>query len=260
MGVCHGIFSALYIAVLPAPLQWVIALSEYGVYGGLHPDTYVHYHPLPARPVSRAGMAAVALLALLLSAVAALQVDRCLDVNFGLSQCGNYTPQLGVNHCGELDQTVSGLESVFNGAAGLDIPPEFFQARGFLRVLAFVETRDGRNWTSCESGGIWNVDYTALDGCFRDFFDIQLILLSATQPLTRNDYDCPANSAFGAALLMLCNMRRSGGYSSAAAAAANLPTEPDSFPSFYARYYCHPDCKESEAEERFTAGMQCKST
>ena len=205
-------------------------------------------------------MAASVVLALLLSAVAALQVDSCPDVTNGLSQCGNYTPQLGVNHCGELDQTVSGLESVFNGAAGLDIPPAFFQATGFLRVLAFVETRDGRNWTSCESGGIWNVDYLALDGCVQELLDILLILLSATQPLSRNDYDCPANSAFGAALLMLCNMRRRGGYSSDAAAAADLPTEPDSFPSFYARYYCHPDCNESEAEGRFTAGMQCKST
>ena len=113
-------------------------------------------------------MAAIVLLALLLSALAALQVDSCPNVTnscenakSGLSQCESYTPQLGVNHCGELDQTVSGLESVFNGA-GLDIPPAFFQAKGFLRVLAFVETRDGRNWTSCQCGGIWNVDHTAL--------------------------------------------------------------------------------------------------
>ena len=201
-------------------------------------------------------MAAIALLALLLSAVAALQVNSCSDVNSGLSPCESYTPQFDVNHCSELDQTVSGLESVFDGAVGLDIPPAFFQTRGFLRVLAFVETRDGHNWTSCESGGIWNVDYTTLDGCVQQSFDIQHILLSATHLFTRGDYDCPANSAFGAALLMLCNMRRSGGYSSAADAAANLPTEPDSFPSFYASYYCHPDCNESEAEERFTAGMQ----
>ena len=203
-------------------------------------------------------MAAIALLALLLSVLAALQVDSCLDVTNGLSQCESYTPQLGVNHCSELDQTVSGLESVFNGA-GLDIPPAFFQSRGFLRMLAFVETRDGRNWTSCESGGIWNVDYTTVFDCIQQFFDITNIFSSATRSLNferPGDCDCPANSAFGAALLMLCNMRRSGGYSSAAAAAAHLPTEPDSFPSFYARYYCHPDCKESEAEERFTAGMQ----
>ena len=49
---------------------------------------------------------------------------------------------------------------------------------------------------------------------------------------------------------------RSDVYPSAAAAAADLPTEPHSFPSFYASYYCHPDCNESETEERFTAGMQ----
>ena len=201
-------------------------------------------------------MAAIALLALLLSVVAAFQVDSCPDVTTGLSPCESHTPQLGVNHCSELDQTVSGLEGVFDEAEGLDIPPAFFQAKGFLRVLAFAETRDGRNWTSCENGGIWKVDYTALDDCVQQSFDIQLILLSATSPLTRSDYDCPANSAFGAALLMLCNMRRSVVYSSAAAAAANLPTGPDSFPSFYASYYCHPDCNESEAEERFTAGMQ----
>ena len=167
-------------------------------------------------------MDAIALLALLLSALAAFQVDSCPDVTTGLSQCGNYTPQLGVDHCSELDQTVSGLEGVFDGA-GLDIPPAFFQATGFLRILAFAETRDGRNWTSCNSGGIWNVDHAALDGCFWDFFDIHLILLSATGALYLHpgDYDCPANSAFGAALLMLCNMRRSDVYSSAAAAAAN---------------------------------------
>ena len=82
------------------------------------------------------------------------QVHNCPDVSNGLSQCESYTPQLVVNHCGELDQTVSGLESVFNGAAGLDIPPAFFQAKGFLQMLAFVETRDGCNWTSCDSGGI----------------------------------------------------------------------------------------------------------
>ena len=45
-------------------------------------------------------------------------------------------------------------------------------------------------------------------------------------------------------------------YTNVYAAAADLPTERDSFPSFYARYYCHPDCDESEAMEKFSDGMQ----
>ena len=204
-------------------------------------------------------MVAFVVLAILLAAADFLQVNGlgCSEVNIGVSQCSrDYAPELGVSHCGELDHTVSSLESVFHDA--VNIRPAFFQARGFLRVLAFLETRDGRNWTSCEEGGIWNVDYASLDRCLQSFSDILGIFASATSAfsLGRADYDCPANSAFGAVLLMLCNMNASGGYPTVAAAAADLPTEPDSFPSFYARYYCHPSCSESEAMEKFTAGMQ----
>ena len=206
-------------------------------------------------------MTLVAVLALLLCVVdLSLQADqcsRCTTTTTGLMQCRSYTPELGISHCGELDQTVNSLESAFGDAA--PIPPAFFGAKGFLRVLAFVETRDGRNWTCCENGGIWKVDYESLHQCAQSFSDIQVIIASATGAFgiqSSADYDCPINSAFGAVLLMLCNMVSSTIYRNVTAAAADLPTGPDSFPSFYARYYCHPSCSESEAMEKFTVGMQ----
>ena len=218
-------------------------------------DTPVHYLNCSLVRLNR--MVALVVLTILLAAADFLQVDgrSCSNVFTGVGQCRRgYVSELGVSHCRELDHTVSSLESVFV----LNIRPAFFQARGILRELAFVETRDGANWTSCDDGGIWKVDYASLDRCLQSFADIQGIFASATGAfgLARADYDCPANSAFGAVLLMLCNMVNSGDYPNVTAAAADLPTEPDSFPSFYASYYCHPSCSESEAMEKFTAGMQ----
>ena len=69
-------------------------------------------------------------------------------------------------------------KNVFSDA-GLSIPPARFAARGFLRLLAFVETKDGSNWNFCVDGGIWNVDYQSLDQCSQSF-NIGLIIHSAT--------------------------------------------------------------------------------
>ena len=54
--------------------------------------------------------------ALLLGVVdLSLQADQgpsCSTITTGLRQCRSYTSELGISYCGELDQTVNGLESV----------------------------------------------------------------------------------------------------------------------------------------------------
>ena len=209
-------------------------------------------------PLDRLRRMLVVLLALVLSAV---QTDGrgCANCNYvyrGLLPCRGYLPELNTSHCGELDQIVSGLQSVFRDANLSSIPSVFFEAGGFLRVLAFVETRDGGNLACCEDGGIWNVDPARLSRCSGSFFAIFLSATDEIGDLQVADYDCPANSAFGAVLLMLCNVIHTNNYTNVATAAADLPTERDSFPSFYARYYCHPNCNESEAVKRFNDSMQ----
>ena len=220
------------------------------------------YKPVPVvnRP-GRMHVKLVVVLAFLLCALElSLQADTCAEcytASSGLiNQCRNIIPNSNFSLCSELDQIVSELEGVFR-SIGLSIPPEFFQSGGFLRVLAFVETRDESNWprSCCEDGGIWNVQISDLNECQRTT-DIRNIVPPFWFINAREDLDCPINSAFGAVLLMLCNIIHTNNYRSVATAAADLPTERDSFPSFYARYYCHPNCDKSEATERFSAGMQ----
>ena len=202
----------------------------------------------------------VVLVFLLYTVELSLQGDTCAECNTagsGLTdQCRNNIPNSNFSLCSELDQIVSELEGVFR-STGLSIPPEFFQSGGFLRVLAFVETRDESNWprSCCEDGGIWNVQISDLDEC-QQLDHIQDIVPPYWFIRSREDLDCPINSAFGAVLLMLCNIIHTNNYRSVATAAADLPTERDSFPSFYARYYCHPNCSESEAVKKFNDNMQ----
>ena len=150
---------------------------------------------------------------------------------------------------------LSGLEPF----ASLGIHSSFFEPQGFLRLLAFVETRDGLLLSDCDKGGLWNVDYEKLADCLGQgsmlsypYSAEYTFTVSLTDSFTYEDFNCPENSAFAALLLLICSSNTADPVTTA----SGLPTEPDSFPSFYARYYCHPNCSEREAEMKFMEDMQ----
>ena len=162
------------------------------------------------------------------------------------------------SYCEDLVQVVANLSGL-EPFTSLAIDPAFFEPQGFLRLLAFVETRDGLLLSDCNKGGIWNVNYVQLFNCLSQssllsypYHTEYKFTVSLVDSFTYEDFNCPANSAFAALLLLICNSNPND----PVAAAADLPTERDSFPSFYARYYCHPNCNESGAEMKFREGMQ----
>lgn len=113
--------------------------------------------------------------------------------------------------------------------------------------------------SDCDKGGIWNVNYIQLFNCLRQgsllpypYHTEYTFTVSLVDAFTYEDFNCPVNSAFAALLLLICNSNPNDPVT----AAADLPTEPNSFPSFYAHYYCHPDCDETGAEMKFREGMQ----
>ena len=162
------------------------------------------------------------------------------------------------SYCEDLVQVVANLSGL-EPFTSLGIDSAFFEPQGFLHVLAFVETRDGLLLSDCDKGGIWNVNYIQLFNCLSQssllsypYHTEYKFTVSLVDSFTYEDFNCPASSAFAALLLLICNSSPND----PVAAAANLPTERDSFPSFYARYYCHPNCNESGAEMKFQEGMQ----
>ena len=92
-------------------------------------------------------------------------------------QClGTFGPETRLevsdNYCDLIDATVALLGSQLS-TSGLQnhVAPAMFEADGFLRILAHVETRDGENFTTLQ-GGLWNVRtdlFTeAVDSCTTD--------------------------------------------------------------------------------------------
>ena len=183
-------------------------------------------------------------------------------LGLGPTTCGTCRQLLEHSYCESLDQVVANLNGL-EPFVSLGIHSAFFEPQGFMRLLAFVETQDGLLLRDCSKGGIWNVDYRKLSSCLSrgsmllyPYSAEYIFTVSLTDTFTYEDFNCPENSAFAALLLLICNSKPTNLWANPVTSAANLPTEPDSFPSFYASYYCHPDCNESEAEEKFMQGMQ----
>ena len=115
----------------------------------------------------------------------------------------------GERHCEVIEEVVSRLRrglpsSSLNGS----IPPELLDPMGFLRVLAYVETRDGLDYAEDDEGGLWKVDTSLFDGGTCQFLlgldsDYEVFTLNF-ETVAVGDFDGPLYSAVGVLLSLLC--------------------------------------------------------
>ena len=196
--------------------------------------------------------------------VAGLQWLQCL---------GTFGPETRLevpdNYCDLIDATVALLGSQLS-TSGLQnhIAPAMFEADGFLRILAHVETRDGENFTTLQ-GGLWNVRTDRLteveDGCTMALLGILGMDTSGIlafeigegrfssgvdyTDLSGEDFDTPAISAIGALLILLCNEPNHGINASITDADLN------DLPGLYYQYQSR-GLSEAEARAYFRAGEE----
>ena len=201
---------------------------------------------------------------LLLALVVCLQWLQCL---------GTFGPETRLevsdNYCDLIDATVALLGSQLS-TSGLQnhIAPAMFEADGFLRILAHVETRDGENFTTLQ-GGLWNVstdrfeeDCTIVLPGLLGMNESSIVVFEIGggkfssgvdyADLSEENFDTPAISAIGALLILLCNKLNSDQVN----VTANI-TDADlnDLPGLYYKYQSR-GLNEDETRAYFRAGKE----
>ena len=153
------------------------------------------------------------------------------------------------NYCDVVEATVAMLGNMLSSSGLQDhISPRMFEANGFLRVLAYIETRDGQNFISGQ-GGLWRVDHNQFrffspvcPHFLRENYDGAIFFRFDSERINSNmDWDIPFNSAVGALLTLLCK-------------GANL-TDLTDLPGLYSTYQSR-NMDENAAREFFTTGKE----
>ena len=154
----------------------------------------------------------------------------------------------GINYCEVIEAVVEEIES--SGVFTTD-------TKGLLRLIAFIETRDGERLTAAGQGGIWKVSVEQFTKVreSRNFINIGTIRSSiynrfkfnfADEDLQYNSLDKPFISALFAALYLYNQLQLSFKTFS------DIPPDPNDQSTFYARYYS----KSSTADADFKTCYQ----
>jgi hypothetical protein len=143
----------------------------------------------------------------------------------------------GENNCQVVEAVVKEIEEATVAGGNSKI---FGTTKGFLRLIAYVETRDGKNLQGRNQGGLWKVDQNQfatvrLSKPLRDQYQRQIFQKFdfdyARKDLKYSDLDTPLSSALFALLYILLRLGQNN------QVLANIPSDSSNQGTFFATYY-----------------------